>query len=571
MVTRRLNELEDEPKRHEIRLKVKGMTCDSCAMHVTRALENVDGVTLVDLPNWKSESARVIAAPTVTDKELAEAVRYAGYSAETESRSEVLQNLVLPVEPKKDRYDLVVIGTGGAGVAASIRAAELGYKVALIEGGEIGGTCVNIGCVPSKTLIRAAESFHNARNNPFRGVNTSSSELVWKEVILQKDSLIDTLRQEKYIDVIDAYKDKITLLRTYARLTQDGGVQLEDGRTIRPSRIIVATGVRPRILSIKGVSDTNVLTSTTLMDMEQLPESLVIIGGRSIALELGQAFSRFGTRVTILQRSDTIIPAHEPETAEALASYPEEEGIEIATGVKVLSIADTGDKVIIAQVDGQMKEFRAEQVLMAVGRTPNTEDMGLSEAGVELDENGFIKVDSQIWTSNNSVFAAGDVTILPKFVYVVAASGGLAAENALKNTGKELDLSTMSGIIFTSPQVATVGLTEEKAKDAGYEVRVSLLPLKYVPRALVAHDIRGLIKLIADAKSNRLLGAHILSEDAGEIIQTVAMAALMGRKYGFTVTDLQSLLFPYLVQVEGIKLAALGFDKDVSMLSCCAG
>jgi mercuric reductase len=197
--------------------------------------------------------------------------------------------------------------------------------------------------------------------------------------------------------------------------------------------------------------------------------------------------------------------------------------------------------------------------------------MGLSEVGIELDEHGFIKVDSQMRTNNKSVFAAGDVTVLPKFVYVAAASGGLAAENALKNTGKELDLSTMSGIIFTSPQIATVGLTEEEAKAAGYEIRVSLLPLKYVPRALASHDVRGLIKLIADAKSNQLLGAHILAEDAGEIIQTAAMAILMGQKYGFTVTDLQSMLFPYLVQVEGLKLAALAFDKDVSMLSCCAG
>ncbi|MFQ5831406.1 MAG: mercury(II) reductase [Candidatus Thorarchaeota archaeon] len=562
--------MEDEERKHEIRLRVKGMTCDSCAVHVQRALENVDGVNLVDLPSWKSESVRVIARSTIPDKELTDAVKNAGYSAETDSRSETHLEPVLPVTPKTTGYDLAVIGTGGAGVAAAIKGAELGYRVALIERGEIGGTCVNVGCIPSKTLIRAAESFHNAKHNPFRGVTTTSGDLVWKEVILQKDSLIETLRREKYIDVIDAYKDKISVFKSQARLTHDGGVQLENGQTIQPSKIVIATGARPRILSVEGVSDTSVLTSTSLMEINQLPKSLIVIGGRSVALELGQAFSRFGTKVTILQRSNTIIPAHEPEIAEALMGYLEEEGIEIITNVRVLSIADSGEKIVTAQVNGDTREFKAEHVLMAVGRKPNTEDMGLSEANVELDEHGFIKVDSQMRTSNEHVFAAGDVAILPKFVYVAAASGGLAAENALRNKRKELDLSIMPGIIFTSPQVAVVGLTEDKAKDAGYEVKVSILPLEYVPRALAAHDVRGLIKLVADAESNCLLGAHVLAEDAGEIIQTAVMAILMGQKYGFTVSDFQSLLFPYLVQVEGLKLAALAFYKDVSKLSCCA-
>jgi mercuric reductase len=307
------------------------------------------------------------------------------------------------------------------------------------------------------------------------------------------------------------------------------------------------------------------------MNLRQLPESLIVIGGRSIALELGQTFARFGTRVTILQRSETIIPDHEPEIAEALTEYLRSEGVEIIPGVTILSIIDAGEKIVKAQVNGASREFRAEHVLMAVGRSPNTDDMGLSEAGVELDERGFIKVDLQMRTSNKCIFAAGDVTTLPKFIYVAAASGGIAAENALKSTSTEIDLSALPAIIFTSPQVATVGLTEDQARDAKHDVRVSVLPLKYVPRALAARDVRGLIKLVADVKSGQLLGAQVLAEAAGEIIQIASMAILMGTKYGFTVTDLQHMLFPYLVQAEGIKLAALAFDKDVSKLSCCAG
>ncbi|MHA1136725.1 MAG: mercury(II) reductase [Candidatus Thorarchaeota archaeon] len=563
--------MEDKQKKDEIELKIEGMTCDSCATHVISALQKVDGVALVELPSWKSETARVIANPSVTEAELEDAVKNAGYKAKMETRILVAQKLVLPVTPKREGYDLVVIGTGGAGVSASIKAAELGYKVAIIEKGEIGGTCVNIGCVPSKTLIRAAEAYHNAGHNPFQGMTTTAGELEWRKVVLQKDSLIEGLRKEKYIDVLDAYKDNITLLKGHARLTIDGEVHLDDGTKIRPSRIIIATGARPRILAVEGSSETSMLTSTTLMDLEYFPKSLIVIGGRSIALELGQTFARFGTKVTILQRSKTIIPDHEPEIAKALTEYLRAEDIEIFTGIKILSIADTGEKVVKVEVDGKPREFRAEEILMAVGRSPNTDDMGLSEAGVELNEHGFIKVDSQMRTSNKSVFAAGDVTTLPKFVYVAAASGGIASENALKNTNNVIDLSTMPAIIFTSPQIATVGMTEIQAKETGHEVRVSALPLKYVPRALAARDVRGLIKLVADVESGQLLGTQVLAEDAGEIIQTAAMAIYSGKKYGFTVTDLQKMIFPYLVQVEGIKLAALAFDKDVSKLSCCAG
>jgi mercuric reductase len=556
----------------EVELEVRGMTCDSCALHVTKALRGVGGVLAVEVPGWMSGRAKLVVEPKVDGNTLTAAVKEAGYRARELSRYRVT-----PDEPAQDwgrkaDYDLVVIGTGGAGMAAAIRGAELGKKVCLVEAGTIGGTCVNIGCVPSKTLIRAAETFHRAKNHTFAGVRTSADYLEWQAIIGQKDELVSELRQNKYVDVIKSYGDSISLVRGRARLQADGSIQLEDGQSCRPERIVIATGASPRILPLPGAEEAGVLTSTTLMAAARQPESLIVIGGRAIALELGQALARLGTKVTILQRSSRLLPEVEPEVAAALMDYLHEEGITIHTGVVPEAIRREGnEKILKAAIDGKRAEFRAEEVLMAVGRVPNSRGMGLEEAGIKLDHDGFVIVDDRMRTSNARVFAAGDVTTFPKLVYVAAAAGGVAAENALNGGDKRLDLSVLPDVIFTDPQVATVGLTEVRAREQGYEVKVANLPLAYVPRALAARDTRGLIKLIADKSSDRLLGAHILAAEGGEVIQTAALAVRFGKEHGFTVSDLRGMLFPYLVQAEGLKLAAQTFDKDVSQLSCCAG
>jgi len=551
----------------QIELEVRGMTCDSCARHVTEALQGVRGVSQVQVPGWASGRASLLALPGVSDEELVRAVENAGYRATVLSR-----RAASPQQPPEGwgqdvDYDLVVIGSGGAGMAAAIKAAELGRRACIIEADTIGGTCVNVGCVPSKTLIRTAEAYYKANHHPFAGVHTRAEGLDWKAVIGQKDQLVGELRQSKYVDVLAAYGDRITLLHGWARLQPDGAVVLEDGRIIRAGGVVIATGAEPRILPLDGIEGVQVLTSTSAMALEEQPRTLLIIGGRAVALELGQTFTRFGTRVTILQRSPRIIPRHEPEIAELLADYLRQEGLTIHTGVRPLAIRQDGDqKVVTAEVNGQRREFRAEQVLMAVGRTPHTRDMGLEEVGVELDAGGFIKVDEFMQTSHPRIYAAGDVTDRPKLVYVAAAAGGIAAENALNGNSKRLDLTVLPDVIFTDPQVATVGLTEAQARAEGYDVKVAILPLTHVPRALAARDTRGLIKLVADGSSDRLLGAHVLAAEGGEVIQTATLAL----KAGLRVSDLTGTLFPYLTQVEGLKLAALAFEKDVSQLSCCA-
>ena len=556
----------------EIGLEVRGMTCDSCALHVTKALNGVEGVLHVELSDWRSGRATLTVQPEVESGTLMDAVKGAGYRARELSR-----HPVTPEEPaddwgRKADYDLVVIGTGGAGMAAAIRGAELGKKVCLVESGTIGGTCVNIGCVPSKTLVRAAEAFHRAKNQPFAGIHTSADGLDWQAIIGQKDRLVAELRQNKYVDVIKSYGDSISLVRGRARLSADGSIQLEGGQSCRPAKVVIATGASPKTLPLPGIADARVLTSTTLLAAARQPESIIIIGGRAVALELGQALARLGTRVTILQRSSRLVPEMEPEISAALADYLREEGITIHTDATPEAIRREGNQTIVtATIAAKREELRAEEVLMAVGRVPNSQGIGLEEAGVKLDKDGFVIVDENLRTSNPRIFAAGDVTTLPKLVYVAAAAGGIAAENALTGSGKRLDLAVLPDVIFTDPQVATVGLTEMRAREQGYEVKVANLPLAYVPRALAARDTRGLIKLVADKGSDRLLGAHVLAAEGGEIIQTAALAVTFGVKHGFTVTDLQGMLFPYLVQVEALKLAAQTFTRDVSQLSCCAG
>ncbi|MFQ5709702.1 MAG: mercury(II) reductase [bacterium] len=557
---------------HLIELEVTGMTCSSCAVHVTAALQEVEAVVEAKVPDWQASKALVTVAGEFEEEKLTRSVQRAGYQARIlSSRPASTQANSGHGRESNADYDLVVIGTGGGGMAAAIRAAENGHKVAIVEAHTVGGTCVNIGCVPSKALIRAAHAYHMAGHHPFAGLKTKAEGVDWQELIAQKDELVGELRQKKYIDVLKSYGDRITLIQGWAKLDENGDVVV-DGKAFKAGRVVVATGAKPKVLPLDGIESVEVLNSTTAMALKQQPKSLIVIGGRAIALELGQAFARLGTKVTILQRSSRLVPEHEAEIGEALADYLRAEGIDVQTGVAPQAIREeNSEKILTATVRGEQRVFRAEQLLMAVGRAPNTSNLGLEAAGVELDSRGFVVVDEHLQTSNPKIYAVGDVTTLPKFVYVAAAGGGTAAENALNGNARSFDLNVLPDVIFTDPQVATVGLTEAHARSEGYDVKTSTLPLEYVPRALAARDTRGFIKLIADRKSDRLLGAHVLAAEAGEVIQTAALAVKMGREHGFTVQNLRDMLFPYLVQVEGIKLAAQTFEKDVAQLSCCAG
>jgi mercuric reductase len=294
---------------------------------------------------------------------------------------------------------------------------------------------------------------------------------------------------------------------------------------------------------------------------------MLVIGGGYIGCELAQMFARAGVKVTILFRS-RLLPEDESEISQALAGYFEDEGITVQCvgGYDGIRRSDRGIALSVT-IDGSAETLEAQQVLLSAGRKANTDGLGLEEAGVALLPNGGIKVDDRMRTSKAGVYAAGDVTGHDQFVYIAAYGAKIAAENAFNGNGRRYDSRAMPAVVFTDPQVASVGLTEAGAIEAGFVVRTSVLPLEYVPRALAARDTRGLIKLVADAETKRLLGAHILAPEGADSIQTAALAI----RNNMTVVELGEMLFPYLTTVEGLKLAAQTFDKDVAKLSCCAG
>ena len=462
--------------------------------------------------------------------------------------------------------DVAVIGAGSAGFSAAIRAAELGAQVVLFGAGTIGGTCVNIGCVPSKTLIRATESLQHARTAArFAGAAGAARLTDWSSLIAQKNDLVAKLRQAKYADVLPAY-NTIAYIEGAARLMPDGVAA--NGTVCRLGKIIITTGAAPAIPPIPGIASIPYLTSTEALDLDALPASLVVIGGGVVGCELGQMFARAGTRVTILCRS-RLLPQHEPEIGDALTSYLRAEGLDVRCGVAYESMRRTaaGGALAFRDADGIARTIEAEQFMVATGRRPNIAGLGLEEAGVALNEAGGIQVDDRLRTTKAGVYAAGDVTGRDMFVYMAAYGAKLAVENALNGDGRRYDATAMPEVVFTDPQLATVGLTEAQARADGHDVQTVSLPLDQVPRALAARDTRGLIKLVADRQSGRLLGAHMLAPEAGDSIQTAVLAI----KHGLTTTALAETLFPYLTTVEGLKLAALGFSKDVTKLSCCAG
>lgn len=462
-------------------------------------------------------------------------------------------------------FDLVIVGSGGAAFGAALRASELGGRVAMVERGELGGTCVNIGCVPSKTLIRAAEALHRAQGTRFDGMAMNARLTDFARLMEQKDALVDELRDAKYARVL-AGTPNVRLFRGHGAFDHERGLRV--GETVlRSDRFILATGARPHAAEIPGLAESGFLTSTSALSLRSLPSSLIVLGGRYVALELAQAFARLGSKVTIVQRSDHLLPTEDDDVTEALAGFLRAEGIDVLTSARTTRVArDGGGFVIEVEIAGEPRTVRAEQLLAATGRQPNTHDLGLERIGVELAGDDTIAVDDALRTSVEGVFAAGDVIGAPAFVYTAAYEGKLAAENALGVELRRRDYTALPWVVFTDPQVASVGLDERRAHDAGVAIDVAKLPLSSVPRALAARDTRGFIKLVKARGGDRLLGATILAPEAGDLIMEPALAI----RHGIGVSELASAFHPYLTQSEGIKLAAQTFGKDVARLSCCA-
>lgn len=540
-------------------LEVSGMTCDDCARHVTLALETAVAVSVS--VSWQDGKAQFTWPIEVAETALRAAVSGAGY------RPGVLGFLELASKISQrgqNDFDLVALGAGSAAFAAAIKAAEAGYRVALVEKGVIGGTCVNVGCIPSKALLRAGELAWTAGHHPFSGLTISSGPIDLSALVSSKNKLVDALREAKYVDLVADYG--FTVLPGHGRFTGPDSLEV-DGKVFTASVFLIATGASPSVPPIPGLADSGFLTSTAALELTEIPRSLTVIGANAIGLELGQFFLHIGSAVTFIDVASRIAPLEEPEISAALADVLTAQGATIYTSANVLEVRLDGNKRVIRLNNGDNDyEVVSDQVLVATGRRANTSELGLDAAGVAIDSLGAIVVDDEMRTSNPRIFAAGDVTGGPQFVYVSAYEGALVVDNALLGMNRKRDFTGLPKVTFTAPQIASAGVTEAQARDKGYEVVISVLPLDAVPRALVNREVHGLLKLVAEANTGRLLGASLLADGAGDVIQ----AAVLAIKYGLTVNDLASTFHPYLTMAEGLKLAAQTFSRDVNRLSCCA-
>lgn len=472
-------------------------------------------------------------------------------------------------------FDLAVIGSGGGAFAAAIRATNLGKRVLMIERSTVGGTCVNTGCVPSKALLAAAEARHVAMDasGRFPGISTSAEPVNMGALVGGKRFLVETMRADKYVGLAAEYGWELrqgnavfagTPQEPVLEVTGEGGAR----ESFTAAHYLVATGSRPWAPPIEGLQDTDYLTSTTAMELDEVPDSLLVLGGGYVALEQAQLFARLGSKVTMLVRS-RLASAEEPEASRALMGVFADEGIRVVRFAAVSAVRTdpaTGDVIATAAVSGGQEDFRATRLLVAMGRRPVTDGLNLDAVGVETGDGGEILVNSQLTSSNDRIWAAGDVTGHREFVYVAAAHGSLAVENAFNNAGREVDYRHLPRVTFTSPALAAVGMTDKEANAAGIRCECRVLPLEYVPRALVNRDTRGFIKIVADASTGRIVGITAVGKEAGDL----AAAGVYILEASMTVDQVANLWSPYLTMAEGIKIAAQSFTTDISKLSCCA-
>jgi mercuric reductase len=533
-------------------LRISGMTCESCARHVREALERA-GAVEVDV-DWRAGRAIVEPNGASTD-ELARALNGSKYQVERVVESGGGEHF----DAHEFDYDLAIIGSGGGAFAAAIAARRRELRVVMTERGVVGGTCVNVGCIPSKALLAAAEARHRAAGSRFPGIRTSAGPVDFGAMVHAKDEIVEDLRDAKYLDLADEYG--IEIVQGSARFV-DGPALEVDGRRIEAAHYLVATGAEAIAPDVPRLADSGYLTSRSAMELTALPESMIVIGGGYVAMEQAQLFARLGTQVTMLVRS-RLARGEEPELSDAIRDAFRAEGITVHEGVVADHVARDGNQVVVSAAG---RQFCAEQLLVATGRRPRTAGLGLGAVGVEIGDAGQVVVDSDLSTSNPRVWAAGDVTGHPQFVYVAAKHGALIVENAFERAGRGIDYSSLPRITFTNPTIASAGLTEEQAREFGFDCDSRVLDLEHVPRAIVSRNTLGMVKLVAERESGRILGAHIVGDGAGDVI----LAASLAIQTNMTVAQLASGWNPYLTLGEGLFLAAQSFSRDPALLSCCA-
>jgi len=571
--------------------KIKGMTCDHCAQTIAKKFSGNEGIVSKDI-NYPSGSGKFEYDPEKISREEIAAIidstgnyKVAGEMTKAEVKSNQtatiqtdgyqVTDIAIPLgEAGGGQFDLIIIGGGSAAFSAAIKADSMGLTTLMVNGGlDFGGTCVNVGCVPSKNLIRAGETAYHATHSNFAGIKPKGVDIDFAQVIQGKKKLVAALQQKKYMNVVGGYEN-LKMVEGWAEFVDEKTIKVAPfpkggagGRLYKGMKFLIATGATTSLRTIEGLKETPFLTNVSLFDLEQQPESLIVLGGGYIALEIAQAYHRLGTKVTLLQRSPFVLSKLTPDISDELLKHLRREGMDIQTGLTFNSVKEENGRIKVqTEKHGEAKLFEAEKLVVATGTKPNTEKLGLENIALKLTKSGHIEVNEKMETNLRNIFAAGDVADTPAFVYTAAFEGRIAVENAFSGTENKADYSSLPWVVFTDPQVAGTGMDEAEAKALNIPYEVSKLELKDVPRAIAANDMRGFIKLIRNTETDKLIGARVVAPEGGELIQQLSMAI----KYGITVKDLAESLYPYLTLSEGIKLAAITFGKDVSKLSCCA-
>ena len=427
------------------------------------------------------------------------------------------------------KYDAIIVGSGQAGNPLAYGLADLGWSVALIEEKNLGGTCINVGCTPTKTMVHRSQVAHYARNAARWGVRASNVSVDLPKIVAQKDEVVLSFRGGRQRQV-----DKRANLRLYREHAQFVGPhQLQVGKEVLESeRIFINAGGRPSLPAIAGLADVPYLTNESLLQLTTLPEHLLILGGGYIGLEFGQMFCRFGSRVTIVHHGPQIVPREDPEIAAELQKALETEGVQILLNTRTTR-AEKKDAAIslTCASNGRESVLTGSHLLVATGRSPNTNDLGLDKAGIVTDKKGFVQVNNRLETSVPGVWALGDCKGGPAFTHISYNDFQIVYGNLVEGKNLTTDHRPVPYCVFTDPQLGGVGLTEKEARAKGYKLKIGRCPMTYVARAIERGETAGLMKLVVDASNNNILGASILAPEGGELVQILGTLMLANQPY----------------------------------------
>jgi pyruvate/2-oxoglutarate dehydrogenase complex dihydrolipoamide dehydrogenase (E3) component len=443
------------------------------------------------------------------------------------------------------KYDAIIIGSGQAGNPLSYRLADLGWQVALIEKHNLGGTCINTGCTPTKAMVHRAQITHYARNASRWGVRAENVSADLAVIVAQKEKVVASFRGG--IQTKIGLHSNIKLYRGQAYFTNAHQVQVGE-ILLEAEKIFINTGGRPNIPDIPGLDAAGVLTNETTMDLMELPEHLIVLGGGYIGLEFGQMFRRYGSRVTIIHNQRQIVPREDPEISAELQKILEGEGIEFHLNAQANRVEQAKGtvKVSIAGAQGP-STISGSHLLAAVGRKPNTDGLGLDKAGVETDKFGFIRVNSRLETNVPGIWALGDVKGGPAFTHISYNDYQIVDANLTQGKNLSIENRIVPYCVFTDPQLGGVGMTEKEARAAGRKLKIGTIPMSYVARAIERDETAGLMKVIVDAANDRILGAAILGSEGGELVQTLYTLMLGNLPY----TILKGAIYIHPTLTEG--------------------